>query len=430
MFESLGSWVAVFMGIVALFVLWNDLKMRRKIMESELRLQEGKFKQDELERTDWQQWLERERIELSKMYGPLSSLISSDLIANNTWAIEAIEKAKLGSYSQTLFGDRSGHFYEEKKVIASRFVPLLLSRCKHLIEERGKKVYLIVDSGTTLKPLFKLIGSSTVQASENKEQWIKKLSIFTNNLPGVQSLMENGRPHPKNRYSGLAIDCHLLPGVPLPVYSAVTGQETEEALFNLRKLSEQTKDAIFIGISTGNWIRIRKTPKRCPVPLGRGEGHLTFKQAVLDVSDEMFVISPLGKIFANASNKAVNRLLKLSTQAIDPERKAYDELEVDDNKAGTIKLVTTSRKENRLLQSLSIYLLGQMDLNERIDDKKFVTDDIGKTADIAFMCDDLPNEDYLERNTEFPHIHTRNDEFIDAFLHPEKELSDPEEEPS
>lgn len=424
MFEFLGSWAGIVMGVVALAILGQDLFMRRKIIRSELDLQQRKFESEKEERREWQRWLERERIELSKMYKPLSDLIAKDLISNSEWAVQAIEKAKLGPFSQTLFGDRSGHFREEKKRIAERFVPLLLSRCRYFIKNRGMHVYLIIDSGTTLLPFFTLLGKSTVQASENRESWVSQVTIVTNNLPGVQALMEVGRPNPINRYSGLAVDCRLLPGVPLPVYSAVTGKETEEALRNLHNSANNTcaGKAIFIGIITGNWIRIRKTDPRCAVPLARGEGHLPFKQALLDISDEVFVVGPLGKIFANASNSAINRLLGLSTDAINPEEREYGELDIDSKKARLVKLITTFRRNGRLLQNLSRYIEGQLQIGEHVDDERFISANVGETENIVYPFDELPVEPYLEKEMEFPHLHTRKDEFVDVFLHPEKEL--------
>ncbi len=425
MFAFISSWAGIVMGIVALIILGWDLYMRRRIMYSELDIQERKLIASEEEKKSWQRWLEKERMELGKMYKPLSELIAKDLIANSEWAVQAIEKAKLGPYSQTLFGDRSSHFREEKENIASRFVPLLLSRCKSLIEKEEKNIYLILDSGTTLLPFFTLLGKRSVQAYDNndKNPWIDKITIITNNLPGIETLMEVGRPKHTNRYSRLAVNCHLLPGVPLPIYSAVTGEETEKALIELHK---QVKDsigdkAIFIGITTGNWIRIRKSDPRCPIPLARGEGHLKLKQELLNASDELFVIAPLGKIFANSSLKSVNRLLGLKSEDIDPEKKEYDELNIDDNKASVVKLVTTFRRDGRLLQNLSRYIQGQLQVDERVDEEKFINAKTGEIDNIVYLFDDLPKEEYLEREMEFPHLHTRKDEFTEIFLHPEKQ---------
>ena len=422
MFDFFTSWAAIFMAIVALVILGYDLYMRRKIMKSELELQNKKFDREERERDTWQKWLERERIELGKMYKPLSKLISSDLIADSQWAFEAIQKAKLGSYSQTLFGERSGHFREEKQKIASNFVHHLLSRCKYLIETTKKDIYLIIDSGSTLQPFFELLGRRAVQIHEYKEkQWIDKITIITNNLPGVVSLMEAGRPNPSNRYSGLAINCRLLPGVPLPVYSAVTGKETEGALQNIRTPPD-SESSLFIGLTTGNWIRIRKTDPRCPVPLARGERHRAFKQKLLDISDEVFVVSPLGKIFANASNENVNKLLGLSEGSSDPEKMAYEELEITSEKAKSVKIVTTYRKDGRLLQNLSRYIQGQLQISENIDENEFARAPLGEAKNLIYLFDDLPKEVYLEKGIEFPHMHTRKEGFIEPFLHPEREI--------
>ncbi len=417
MFEILDFWVAILFGIVALVILGYDLYMRRKIMDSELSLQKEKSKRDKDEREEWQNWLAKERVELSKLSTPLSELISEELIKNSDWAVKGIKEANLGPYSKTLFGSRSKHYSKEKEKIASMFVPLLLSRCKRLIQT-GKHIYLVIDSGTTLRLLFKLLGEKTVQFSADDEKWIDKLTIVTNNLSGIQSLMEHGRPNPNNRYSGLAVDCRLLPGVPLPVYSAVTGEETEKALRELHSNTSDSNNSIFIGITTGNWVRIRKSEPRCPVPLGRGKGHLAFKQTLLNVSDEVFVISPLGKIFANASNENVNHLLGFSGDIKDPERKSYDELDINSEKASSVKLVTTSRKKGRLLDRLSTCIkvhLRASSLDEE-NAEKFRNAKVGETESVVGLFDDLPRD---EKEIEFPHGNTwQNEEFIEHFSNP------------
>lgn len=117
--------------------------------------------------------------------------------------------------------------------------------------------------------------------------------------------MESGRINPSNRYSDLAIKCHLLPGVPLPIYSTVTGLETNEALERLRKKAGD--NAFFIGLVTGNWIRLRRSDPPCPVPLARGLGHRKFKQVLINQSDEVYVVTPLGKILVKVPPDEVNK---------------------------------------------------------------------------------------------------------------------------
>jgi len=419
---SLSTALTTLMGIIALIILGVDLLIRRKILKTELEFKEKKFEMDKQERSEWQNWLERERLHLGKLSKPLAEELFKEFKKDYEWAVTALEKAKLGPYSETLFGDRSGHFREEKELLSEKFIPLLLNRCKFLSKNLNKHVYILIDSGTTLFPLFKLIGKETVRAHENNETWVKNLTVVTNNLPGLQALMEVGRPNPNNRYADLAISCKLLPGAPLPIYSAVTGEETEKYLQELKQEATESSDPVFISIVTGNWIRIRETDPRCPVPLARGNGHLPFKQKLVDISDETYVISPLGKIFANASNDNVNKLLRLNKGAIDPEKRNYDELKIIEN-AGRVKLVSTRRKDGRVLQNLSRYISGNLQISERINEEEFINAPIGKTNHLLFKFDKLPKEKYLEMDVEFPHTHTRREDFISFFKHPESGIN-------
>jgi hypothetical protein len=210
-----------------------------------------------------------------------------------------------------------------------------------------------------------------------------------------------------------------LPGVPLPIYSAVTGIETEEAIRALAKQEEDNADAVFIGIVTGNWVRIRRTESRCPIPLARGEGHLEFKQSLVHtcLPHEIYVVSPLGKIFANIDPSGVKDMLGLDNNSPDIERQEYEEVQILEN-SSNVKLVSTYRKDGRLLQNLGRYLRVVFNIADQVDEAKFVAAHIGKTDHILFSFDDLPSDPHYERETEFPHGHTRNDEFITKFVDP------------
>ena len=321
--------------------------------------------------------------------------------------------------ADTLFGERKNHFREEKELIAQKFVPVLLQRIKRMIEQsnNAQNIYLCIDSGTTLYPIFRNIGLETAKAYHQNEKWINSLTIVTNNLPGIEALMENGRTNPGDRFSSLAIKCKILPGSPLPIYSAITGEDTERALQNLK--DSAAKDAAFIGLTTGNWVRIRKSNPRCPVPLSRGGRHPEFKQKLIDVCHEIYVVAPLGKIFANMSEQEVNTMLGLDPNAQEASKKAYNETQIDDACAKRVKLISTRRKQTRLLGSLSSYLNGQL-LTRDIDgdNKEFVEATIGKTHHFQFFFNALPMDEYLQMEVEFPHPYTRKSEFTEHFMNP------------
>ena len=57
--------------------------------------------------------------------------------------------------------------------------------------------------------------------------------------------------------------------------------------------------------------------------MARGAEHLGVKQTLIENVDEVFVVSPLGKIFVGYSSEAVNLALGYSADSYDPDRLEY-----------------------------------------------------------------------------------------------------------
>lgn len=259
---------------------------------------------------------------------------------------------------------------------------------------------------------------------ENGEQeTLKSISLATNNLPGIEGLMNSGRVNPNNPYSNLAIQTYLLPGTPVPVFEAVTGEETETAVIGLRqKLCPNESQVIQIGVVTGNWVRLRRSKPVCPVPLARGPGHLPFKVKIIESSDEVFIVAPLGKIFARVGPKEVNPALHLDASNTDPGLQPYDEATIDDETAKKIRLVSTSRGLNRVLTQHSqqvktclTFFDGQVVESEA----RYLNTASLPIADVPhfmFPFDGLPSNRELQIESEFPHTYTRREEFMGEFF--------------
>lgn len=413
------GFLGVLLGFFGIIIFWLESRWRSRIHSREQDLLEKKFKAEEESREKKQDWLEAQQMTLEEMSLNLSEKIASELRKDSRWASEALERTKLGPYADTLFGERKNHFRNEKELIAQKFVPVLLQRIKWLLEESDnpRTIYLCIDSGTTLYPIFRNIGLETAKAYHQNEKWINSLTIVTNNLPGIEALMENGRTNPGDRFSSLAVKCKILPGSPLPIYSAITGKETEIALQAIK--DDAGESAVFIGLTTGNWVRIRKSNPRCPVPLSRGGRHPEFKQSLIKACQEVYVISPLGKIFANMSKLEVNAMLGLDPNSIEESKKAYKEAKIDNVCADRVKLISTRRKQTRLLGSLGSYLNGQLQAKEIDgDNKEFIEASIGKTHHFQFSFDSLPMDEYLQMEVEFPHPYTRKSKFTEHFMNP------------
>lgn len=413
--------VAVILAVVTLVVVQRELRLKRLLHEDQIKaqrqLQEQEFsfrrarhEEETRERHARAKWMEQEAARLGPLATDIATVVARELITDTTWASSAITRARIGHPSETIFADRLTQFSEEKEHLAHNFLPLLLKRCREHIEA-GHPVYLIIDAGTTVYPLFSRLGTAAVRCLRNREEWVDRLTIVTNNLPGVQSLMDTGRTDPINRYSALAVRCELLPGAPLPVYSAVTGELTTDALNRIRERHEV--EAVFIGVLAGNWIRLRRSDPISPIPLSRGQGHLEFKQALIDASDEVYVMAPLGKIFVGVSIEEINDALGFSALHSDTELHPYSEVLLTAETSRKIKLVSTSRLDHRVLSHLSQKLSALLDARSG-DAYRWQGGDL--IPHWLFEFDKLPQSRHEEIAVEFPHAYTRTVDFMQQFF--------------
>ena len=150
-------------------------------------------------------------------------------------------------YDKNVFQQRMNHFHAEKYFLARKFTDLLLARIKHIAEEFDKHIFLFLDSGTTTFPFFEFIGESANIASKKNEKWITnyRLTIVTNNLPGIQSLLQYKGDLTETYSTDFPIDCRFLPGTASRAYLSVTGPETISAIENYKNTSN---DSIFISL--------------------------------------------------------------------------------------------------------------------------------------------------------------------------------------
>jgi hypothetical protein len=221
----------------------------------------------------------------------------------------------------------------------------------------------------------------------------------------------------------------------LPDYAALTGEETEAALVERKNAvikeekmawekrneeiplekREPFKEPVFIGLVVGNWIRISDVGLRHPIPLAREHprhGHVQFKEQMIAVSDELYVLSPLGKLFVGKTMDDVDRGLKMSG------RQKYRGVPIDPKKERAMKLVSMTRPDGNPLDkhSIKITALAQ-EVNEEIQKRFIEENDIDKVPWILFPFDNLTGrspKDQME--IEFPHRNTRHEEFLEEFF--------------
>jgi TIR domain len=358
---------------------------------------------------------------------------------------EPFTPADLSMATNALFRERLSQFKEEKELLADKFGDYLLARLENYCQNQDQKVLLFIGSGTTLFHFFKKIGgfAKNLKQQANRIVWIDNLAIVTNNLEGAQSLIEEGETA-NEKVADAIIECVILPGTPSSTYGGtlapshssqfhdvfqpVSTPEVINAIAARAKartesgaLPEGTSVKI-ISLVAGNWVRIRQSVPRIALPLAREQAQYEITQTLIDVSDEVYLVTPLGKIFADHPKEEVYGVLQSYINKRHPSQPLYREIEhlFDANK---IRLMTTYRSEDDILVDLSD-LLGRDDF---FDAQKISTSDFlnklppFKQSEFQFvpnlMFEYSPrNKDInQQKEIEFPHPQSRNREFMGMF---------------
>jgi hypothetical protein len=382
-----------------------------------------------------------DRVEIDHATQLLATAVRDQLSRDTTWATEAIIAAGMGLPGTTVFNRRIGHFSSEKQELGRRLAQWILLRAINYAD-RGQKVFLVCDSGTTVFWLLNALGEvieTHFSKPNRKANTIENVSIVTNNIPGAESFVTYAAAHKLDSGRKRICDvvkCRLLGGIFLPEYVAVTGKDTNRDLETLAKeerLASQTKlkvrgetgkaGAVFIGITTGNWIAIGLEDK-LPHLLARGLGHGAFKETLLKTCDETFVIGPLGKVLLQGDDAKdlqaevnnLNKLLKYSPKATDPQELSYELVPMSPDKSDCIKLVSTLRAKESILRDHSALVRKRLGEPMTLDlsDTKMVdlsAARISAVRHLIFPFDPFFGETFeTQLENELPHARTREPE--------------------
>ncbi|HEU4872712.1 MAG TPA: hypothetical protein VFT44_06405 [Pyrinomonadaceae bacterium] len=335
-------------------VKYQHLHLEKEIAQTRLQAirDEGVNKRNALEET-------------SNITTQISESISQKLIENPSWLDRFMDETGV-TYSASVFGKRIGHFFYEKRKIATAAVDEIEKYLKH---DPLKRFCLVIDSGTTLYPVFQEI-TDRLRRGPSAKAWRERVCVVTNNIPGIQYLMKNAKDNPNDDYSEIAIKCFIVPGKPLSVYAAITGTESTNWLLQIRNLlmsedciGKQTADSApvtwkIIGFVTGNYIaRKIEGKKHYYFPVARGEGHVEVKRMIVEVSEEVFVLAPLMK-FSFAGVDLLNKVNGFNLDRKDverakqePKRVKYEEIAISDEKK--CRFFTTSRRRDAIFREFS-----------------------------------------------------------------------------
>jgi len=246
--------------------------------------------------------------------------------------------------SKSYFDIRNRHFSAEKRFICLKALDRISkSEQEWRKEHKDKKrtLYLLIDSGSTVYPIFELLCEY-----RNFKDTFKDVVIYTNNIRGISKISDYARKNDRKDQS-IIYKCKAIPGEIEEKYAAIVGKPAVEYLEGLleliycdefvqaslsesqelskiQKLSKLNEKAIIVSLITGNYISTREGI------LWRGDFHGELKYNLISNSHHIYVLSPLGKIF-NKSAKRINEIIQSSEVpfASQKEYKTLDQFEFD-----------------------------------------------------------------------------------------------------
>lgn len=341
--------------------------------------------------------------ETEKLTLDISHQISQQLIDDPSWLDRFMDQTG-ATYSASVYGDRIGHFYYEKKAIAKNAI----NEVERIFElDKDTRYCLLIDSGTTLYPVFQEISK---RVHLKKEIWKEKVCIVTNNLPGIQYLIKNAKRDPRDNYSEVIVDCFLIPGKPLAVYAAITGKESVKWVRDIKAFlkdwsngSDNFKILCFL---TGNYVtRTKENGNTVYNPAARGEGHVEIKNEMVNVSDTIFLLSPLTK-FSFANVDLLNHMNKFTIERKDlenalkfPRQVKYEEIVIPEEK--DVRFFVTRRVAENMFNTFSDNLYNELTT-------KYGSNKVSMPAiDIKRWIPNISEKSFLELDREIPHENLR-----------------------
>ena len=336
-------------------------------------------------------------------------LLLSILLNLKRFRIQIIERASPRIYEiedlfiKSEFRERLNHFSDEKKILAETLVTKTLPRVFLEIHKDNPNMAclnLILDSGTTIAPVFRYLkgyGLPSFTFLENSDKK-PKVRIYTNNLAGIREVYMVDPNFSKLSDRNFT----LLGGQPLSNYRATTGEDTQKALDLIwEKQKASNGEILTLGIITANCFVGGTDLKNLSI-CARGAGHLEFKESIVDNANYLILLTPLGKLLRFDNVNDLNKILPKSTKG---EYRQCKSIKTSKNAKKTY-LLTSFRTERSQspLANLSLQLLNACHL---------------PTTTNYISCPDCPKWDphgplFEVFNAELPHHYIR-DNFEKAY---------------
>lgn len=313
-------------------------------------------------------------------------------------------------FSSDKYWERLSHFSKEKallaRVLVDKTLPDLVKRVRRDYPNM-KHLHVILDSGTTITPIFKELANKGIQKNGSGID----VTVFTNNLAGIEEIHQID--------DGLCLlderTFNLIGGQPLRTYRATTGDATLAFLDSVcmgktNGEDDREKSTVTVGIVTSNWFTCRMGFDRLSVT-AKGAGHLAFKKKVIDHSDYVIIVSPLGKLLPLESHDLLNKL------APEDDGEQYESFTLPDSRKDRTYLLTTQRPE-RTLSPLAPTSIKLKHLQNAMNDHQTAGQTHANYRTVPeYPTFEPPGDKYQVIVTELPHAYIR-DHFSDIFCEP------------
>jgi DeoR/GlpR family transcriptional regulator of sugar metabolism len=280
----------------------------------------------------------------------------------------------------SLFDRRRSHFTPEKEKLAEKIVEDVRTQIdKEAGGDEQLTIILILDAGSTVFPIFRQL--CVHPAFQFNRANARRLKIITNNLPGVSQLIKYGRIGDPIRARTL-FECRILVGFAHSQYEASLSSQTSNDLQNAveefrQEIQESGADNKIkvVSVTTGNYVSTTHGI------LARDPNHVMTKGAMLDVSDDVYVLAPLGKLLPYSCDE-INELLGYSGGKV-----RYATLANWPEKAKELIMVVTTRDPDyfRQLEPSTVGIhLGrvQAEIRDRFDEKHLITIPFDPKSDV------------------------------------------------
>lgn len=258
-----------------------------------------------------------------------------------------------GHFAPSQYDERKHHFAEEKHRIVENLTqialpPLVEKAFEKKTSDESRPVAVVVDSGTTLEQFFpraKLMGFGPNLGDTD----LRRIQIYTNSLSGSDAFCKM----PANYLHEDQL--HLFGGTQIEKYRAVLGEVTLAAV-NTVKDEYLQKQGKIIGIITANWLLVGAAYDKL-IFCSTEQGHLDFKRLLAEMSDELIVTAPLGKLLTLDTTAELNTILRLKEEG-KPEYEGFEINSLAKRRKDNTTLLTTYRsKSNSILYTHSEKLL-------------------------------------------------------------------------